>query len=877
MRKRALLIAEKPDLMRKIKAVYDKYGHEDHITFKHFVGHIVKLKEPGEYKKEWEEWNLEQLPMIPDKFEYVADKSKLDIYRDLKKEVETGGYDYIINGCDGGREGQAIYRNFIENCKIDIPHKRLWLNDLTEKKIKDGLDNLIDENEPWLMNMTKASQLRGYFDWGVGMNFTRAASLVGGEKVNLGRVMTPTLKMVVDRELEIKNFIPKDFWEVECNFGKYKGLYIYKNEEGEESTQIWDKEKANKILNSLDSTGVIESILDEKVVKNPPELYSLVNLQNEANKVYGYTMSETLEIAQGLYEKQYISYPRTDSAHVTTSVAREFEDLLNVVANIPELTLDVQKVLSKKDKMEAVMKKKKYVDDAKVSDHYAIIVTTTIPKLESLTEKEKNLYTLVAKRFLSIFMDPMTSTKTTIITKVGDKKFKTTGKMLIDLGYMSLYNYDFESDVISGIREQDVLKIVENNLLTKKTTPPTRLDDAKLNNLMENAGRLLENEELKEVIKTAKGIGTPATRAQIVEKLIDLKMIERKKKSFYATNYGLNIIEQLSDFDITSVELTAKWEQKLAKIEACEYDPDLFYQEMVEYIASTTKDLKQKDINFISSKKILGNCPKCGGQVVEGKKYYLCSNYKKEGVDCTFAIGKVMWGSRISSTEVIKLLKGKETKEFDFKVEKDGVTKKWKSALFYDKSSNRIVFPEKKRVEICKCPKCDGQVIEGKEYYLCEKYKKGCELILPKKYLKASLSKTDIINLLSGKETKEKNLEINKNGEIRKWTSKLKYDVKENKFIFPKNEKKVIAKCSKCSKNIIEGKEYYLCEGYRGSCEVIIPKIYSDGNITAKDVVDLMSGKETRDIQFTWKSGKTGSAKLKYDNKLEFVFNNYKK
>lgn len=877
MKKRALLIAEKPDLMRKIKAVYDKYGHEDHITFKHFVGHIVRLKEPGEYKQDWKEWNIEQLPMIPEKFEYVPDKSKLDVYKDIKKEIETGEYDYLINGCDSGREGQAIYWNCIQGLNKNIPTKRLWLNDLTEKKIKEGLDNLIDETEPWLENMTKASQLRGYFDWGVGMNFTRCVSLVGGQKVNLGRVMTPTLKMVVDRELEIKNFVPKDFWEVECNFGKYKGLYVYENSDGEETTQIWDKDKGSSIVNSLDSVGLIESIVDEKVVKNPPELYSLANLQNEANKVYGYTMSETLEIAQGLYEKQYISYPRTDSAHVTSAVSKEFEGLLNVVKNIPELALDVQKVLNTTGRVEEVSKKKKYVDDSKVSDHYAIIVTDVVPNLENLSEKEKNVYILVAKRFLSIFMNPMTSSKTTIITRVGDKKFKTVGKMLIDLGYRALYNYKFESDVISGIKEGDRLNIVESNLISKKTTAPARLVDATLNNLMENAGRLLKDEELKEVIKTAKGIGTPATRAQIVEKLVQLKMIERRKKSFYATDYGINIIEQLSEFDITSVELTAKWEQKLSKIEACEYNADVFYKEMVEYIERTTKEIKEKDISFTSSKKVLGDCPNCTGQVIEGKKYYVCSNYKKEGIECNFAVGKVMWGSKISSSEVIKLLKGKETKEFNFKIEKDGVTKQWKSALFYDKTNKKLAFPVKERASVCSCPVCGGDVIEGKDYYLCEKYKNGCELILPKKYLKASLSKSDIVNLLSGKETKEKTLEINKNGEVRKWKGKLRFDVKGNKFVFPKSEKKIIAECPKCSKKIIEGKGYYLCEGYKDTCEVIIPKIYSNGIITAKDVADMMSGKETRDIQFKWKSGKTGTAKLKYTNKLEFVFNNYKK
>lgn len=871
--KKALLIAEKPDMMLKIKAVYDKYGYKDKIVFKSFVGHVVALREPHEYKESWAKWDLNELPMIPEKFKYKPDKSKLKVYKELKEEIDKGNYDYIINSCDSGREGSHIFWAAI-TCMggVSVPVKRLWLNDLTDKKIKEALENLRDEEEDWLKNLRSASQLRGYFDWGIGMNFTRAITLVANQKINVGRVMTPTLKMIVDRENSIKNFTPKDFWEIESDFGKYKGVYFYKLEDGKDTTQIFNKEEVENIKGLLGGKAVIETVTEERVEKKPPKLHSLDGLQKECNKLFGYTMSETLEIAQSLYEKQYISYPRTDSEYLTKSIALEFENILNVIGNVKDLSNEVDKILNNPSRIEEVSKNKRYVNDSKVSDHYAIIVTDSVPNLNNLTDKEKNVYITIAKRVLSIFMNPMATNKTTIITDNNGKKFKTVGNVLVDLGYQALYKSDFKDAIIPKVEEGEMLEVHGIEILAKKTSPPQRLDDGSLNDLMKWSGKLVEDKELKDVMNKAQGIGTPATRAGIVEKLVTLKMIERKGKSFYATDYGMSIIEQLEGQDISSVELTAKWEQKLSQIEVGEYSADAFYEEMVKYISETTENMKNMKVTIKSSKKIIGTCPNCGKDVIEGSKYYVCSGYSKEGNGCNLVIGKVMWGAKIPASEVKKLLEGKVTKEFQFKMEKDGVKKEWKTSLIYDNENKKLSFPKRENVKISDCPVCGGSIVEGKDYYLCSNYKKTCEVILPKKYLGASFSKQEIVSLLSGGESKEKSFKMEKDGQVKKWSSKVYYDLKERRIMFPKFEKKEVCKCSKCGGSIIMGKDYYLCSNYKKTCEVIIPKTYSGATITETEVVSLLEGRTLEEKKFKWKSGKEGNARLKYTGKLEFVF-----
>lgn len=780
---KALLIAEKPDLMRKVKAVYEKNGHPDTIHFKSFVGHIMTLAQPQDYDASWEKWNLADLPIFPDKFQYKPTKNKMDIYKDLKETIRKGNYDYIINCCDPGREGQHIFFSFYDTIGCQLPVKRMWHRDLTEKEIDRALKELRDETELSLQNMTKASKLRAYFDWLIGMNFTRTYSLLSNKKSNLGRVMTPTLKIIVDRELEIQRFKPTPYWEIEADFTSYKGIYI--NMDEEQKTMIKKKETAEEIIKQLQTKGIVREVWKKQDIKYAPELYSLSTLQNEANKTYGYTMKETLAIAQELYQKRFISYPRTDSAHVTTAIGKEFKNLLKPLATIKPYTSYIQKIVNDTSLLEKVSKNKKYVNDKKVSDHYAVIPTEVVPNVDNLSESERNVYLLIIKRFISIFLPPMVSDKTTIFTENNGHLFQTNGSVLQSLGYMELYPYQANDTMLPNVKKGDEVLFRQAELIEKQTKAPTRFTDQTLNIAMEHAGRFVEEEELKQVLKETKGIGTPATRGNIVEKLVDLKMMERRKKSFYATEYGISIITSLGDHSISSPELTAEWEDKLKKMENNQYQVNVFYQEMLSYIKEGINQLKSSPIKrqtSSSTKKEIGICPSCGGKVIEGKNYYMCESYKNT---CEFILPKEINGTKIPLREIKKIIEKKETKVFSF-TWKSG--KKGEAKLRLN-AENKVefVFPERQSNEkatnnvVGVCPHCGSKVKSGKNYYLCENYRNPCNFLIKKEIKGATISETNIKKLLKGEVIGPLTFEWK---EGKKGEAKIKYENHKLSFIF---------------------------------------------------------------------------------------------
>lgn len=691
---RALLIAEKPSLMRDIQAVYNKHGHADKIDFKTFAGHTMGLSPPHVYTEEWKKWRLDTLPMIPETFQYEPTKDKYAMYKDIKETIKVGGYDYIINACDPGREGQHIFFSFYDSLGVHLPVKRMWHRDLTEGELKRALDHLRDETEDELMQMTIASKYRAYFDWLIGLSGTRAVSIKANKKINIGRVMTPTLKLIVDRENEISNFKPQDFYEVELDFNGYKGVYQPQGED--ESGRFFNKKEAETFLGKLEDKGDVVSVEKKLEKKHAPALHSLQELSNEANRVYGYTMSETLKLAQQLYEKKYLSYPRTDSRHLTSAIAKDFNKSLQAITVLPELTATAQTVMGQAKLLSDVAKNKKYVNDKKVTDHYAIIPTGVKPVWAKLSKPEQNIFTLVAKRFLAIFMPPMQVKKTKITTAVSDgqqpQPFVSNGNILVDLGYMSLYPYNKNNTELPNVTKGETREVITKDLLAKKTTAPSRYTDETLGKAMEHAGRFVEDEDLASVLKDTKGLGTPATRGNIVEKLVKLEMVERKKKAFYATDFGLTIIEMLKDKDITLPELTGTWEQRLSQIESGDYAPDQFYQEMIAYVQAMIEDLKQTPIKQLGeppqqkARPTIGKCPQCGKKVVETKNYYLCEGYKES---CNFIVGKEILGTKIPKTEVKKILKGEKTKPLTF-TWKSG--KKGEASLQYDEEKKNVGF-----------------------------------------------------------------------------------------------------------------------------------------------------------------------------------------
>lgn len=691
---KGLLIAEKPSLMQSIKSVYDRMGaYPDQLDFTCFAGHTMSLILPSEYKDhpEWTKRSLTVLPMIPKKFEYKVTPDKQKMYDGIVSKLKAGHYDFVVNACDPGREGQLIFFSFYNSLKTNLPVKRIWHNDTTDAEIERALRNLLDERSTRLTNLTQASFLRAYFDWLIGMNFSSGLSLAAHSNIAVGRVMTPTLKIIVDRDLEIKNFKPEKYLTLDAQFNDYAGTLF--SGSTDQPQKFSNKKDLETFVNVLGKAGTVGEVVKKTEKRKAPSLFSLQGLQAEANKLFGYKMTETLNLVQKLYERKLLSYPRTDSQHITAAMSKEFPALLKPLLAVKSINKEVATVLADKTAQARVAKDKSYVDDAKVSDHYAITPTKLTPDFSVLTKDEVNIYELVAKRFLAIFMDPMVIDKTKIITLVdGKHRFGTTGNIIVDKGFMALYKFSSKDVVLPNVKKGDTRTITKIVPSEKVTTPPAHFTDGTLGTAMENAGRFSTNPKFAKVLKEAKGIGTPATRGNIIDKLAKKDMIDYRKKNIVATDYGIELIQGLNNHDVTSVDLTALWEQRLEQVEDGKISANDYYKLMLGYIQKRCIDFQTLKISLSSSSgsyswasPSIGKCPKCGAPVIDGKKYYLCSKYKNP---CDFIVGKTQFGAKIGKTEIKKLLDGKETKELNFKFVSG---KTGKGTLKYDKTQSKLV------------------------------------------------------------------------------------------------------------------------------------------------------------------------------------------
>lgn len=690
---KALLVAEKPDVMKVIKEVYEKRGFKDQIVFKAFRGHVMGLVDADKYDPALKKWTLETLPIIPESFKYRA--TLPEIVNELNKTIKEGKFDYIINACDADREGAGIFQLYYMGNNIKIPVKRFWCNVLTPDKIYEALNNMEDATISKHVNLAQASVLRGEADWEVGINATRAFSLITGTTVPIGRVMTPTLRIIVERELELQKFVPKTFWEIEADFDKYKGRYIAKEDE---ENRFFDVEAAKQIINRLGKTGKIISLKKKKESQNPPTLHSLQMLQNEAGKTYGYTLDHTLEIAQKLYEKGILSYPRTDTGFISKEVASTIDKNLQVALLFEDLKEPTGKILKNTKLLQDFVNNKKYVDGSKVGGHDAIRTTGEKVKLEELTLDESNILYLVCKRLVAIFLGPLVTNKTEIITETNGYLFKTNGSVVEDLGYQILYNYQGKDNVLPQLEEGEINSLKGCELMEKKTTPPKRYTVATIGDVMEKAGKFIDDKALSETLK-GKGLGTPATRGGIIKKLTTLKMIKLEGKEYKPTAFGIAICKALGDLELTLPELTATWEDKLLKVEDGSYNADSFRKEMREYTKKVTSQLlelqlqledKEAICNNTSNKKgensnkaSLGKCPLCENDVVEKNSVYGCSK-------CNFMIGKTILDCKINKTDIKALLGKKTTKEKTFTWKKTG--KKGQAKLKLNFSTGKVEF-----------------------------------------------------------------------------------------------------------------------------------------------------------------------------------------
>lgn len=658
-----LVIAEKPSVARDIAnilgATQKRNGYLEgngyQVTW--CIGHLVQLADPERYHEQYKRWNLNTLPILPEHFQYEivpATKSQFLIVQQL-----IGKSEEIICATDAGREGQLIFEYVLqlsnppENCSI----KRLWISSMTDEAIREGFASLKDNAQ--YQRLYQSARCRSEADWLVGINFTRLFTLRYGTKLTVGRVQTPTLALIVERQQAIEQFHAEPYYQLQGIFGTLRAMWSRGA-----INRLEQKEQAEKMQKELTGqNGTVTKLDTSRKQEDRPLLFDLTELQREANRRFGYTAQETLSIAQSLYEKhKLITYPRTDSRYLTTDMKPMIPQLLKKIASVyPESVPFIQKIASKKLPLD-----KRIINDSKVSDHHAIIVTNHIHQYQpqKLTSRENNVLKLVMIRMIVALSDKKVydETKLEITMDNGKDVFKATGRIIVDEGWTLVEqtltgrvdpqraaqpeeNKEEKEDdqqIFTDVTLHQKVHLDKINLIEKKTTPPKPYTEATLLTAMEKASREIDDKDLKESMK-GKGLGTPATRAGIIEKLIAVGYVERKKKNLYPTQQGVMFIQLVPD-SIRQVEMTAQWELQLQEICDGKGNPERFLQEIRQYVLQIITENNTNDtVQAVSRKgtlrRVVGKCPKCGNNVIESDKSFYCDGFRMEH-KCNFSLWK---------------------------------------------------------------------------------------------------------------------------------------------------------------------------------------------------------------------------------------------
>jgi DNA topoisomerase-3 len=670
---KTLVIAEKPsvgrDLAGALPATYKQSKDKTHLVGDEYVitwavGHLVGLAAPEEYDERLKKWRFADLPIVPPKFKLVPndDKAKKQLNA-VHKLMKSDEIDLIVNACDAGREGELIFAYLYETSGVKKPVKRLWLNSMTKKAIQDAFAHLREGEEMHLLE--EAARSRSEADWLVGMNATRAASIrlraAFDGAVSLGRVQTPTLALVVRRELEIRAFTPEPYWLVEASFEAtgeriYSGRYL--------GGKRIPEEQATKIVEETRGRSGLTTKLEKKEERERPELlYDLTSLQRNANVLFGFSARRTLGAAQKLYEEhKAITYPRTSSRFLTSDMIGEIKPTANMVGRNSKYS-EAAAYVTRLDKLPLG----RVVNDARVEDHHAIIPTKSEHDLSKMGPDESRIYDLVAKRFLAAFHPEAVFERTRVESTVEEHVFRTSGRVLLEAGWKSVYGQEAngkEREEDSGgdqllpiLREGEQVETRSVESLRKETQPPRRFSEASLLGAMETAGKDIEDADVREAMENS-GIGTPATRASIIERLIQVGYIEREGRALHATEKGVQVISLLGEHPLTSPQLTGDWERRLALIEQGEDTRPAFMSDIEKFTAETVAELdKLKGVKI--ERANLGPCPICGRDVIENRKGYSC--WSKDDPGCGFVIWKKKANKILPASVVKELMETRKT------------------------------------------------------------------------------------------------------------------------------------------------------------------------------------------------------------------------
>ncbi len=779
---KSLIIAEKPSVANDIARAlggftkHDEYFESDEFVLSSAVGHLVEIAAPEQYEVKRGKWSFANLPVIPPHFDvHPIEKSEARL-KVLARLIKRKDVSSLINACDAGREGELIFRLIAQYTKAKQPIRRLWLQSMTQNAIREGFAALRSDEQ--MLPLADAARCRSEADWLVGINGTRAMTAFNSKDggfflTTVGRVQTPTLSIVVEREEKIRRFVSRDYWEVHADFiaaaGTYQGRWFdagFKRDETDperRDLRLWSQAAADSVVAA--TRGKHGRVTEEAKPSTSmaPGLFDLTSLQREANGRFGFSAKNTLGIAQALYERhKVLTYPRTDSRHLPEDYLATVKETVALLGEAPTYKAAAGQIR----KNGWIKPNKRIFDNSKISDHFAIIPTLQAPK--NLSEPEAKLYDLVVKRFLAVFFPPAEYLVTTRITEVAGHHFRTEGKVLTQPGWLSVYGKQLQDDdatlVPVSAGEQPLVDRVEAVALVTK--PPARYNEATLLSAMEGAGKLVEDDDLREAM-AGRGLGTPATRAAIIEGLLSEKYLVREGRELIPTAKASQLMTLLRGLDVTELtapELTGDWEYKLAQMERGHMSRDEFMREIAQMTQRIVKHAKEYESDTVPGDyaTLQVPCPNCGGVIKENYRRFACEN-------CSFSISKIPGGRQFEISEVEQLIREREIGPLQgfrskmgrpfaaiLKIVEDKDNDNFKLEFDFgqqrdeDGSSEPPDFTGQEMLGAC--PKCSGAIYELGMSYVCENSfgpNKHCDFRASKVILQQELSVEQMKKLLA--------------------------------------------------------------------------------------------------------------------------------
>jgi DNA topoisomerase III len=851
---KSLIIAEKPsvaqDIVRALTTVSGKFDkHDDHFENERYVvtsavGHLVEITAPEAFDVKRGKWSFANLPVVPPHFDLAPiDKAKSRLTA-VVRQVKRKDVSELINACDAGREGELIFRLIVQyaggaKAAVNKPVKRLWLQSMTPQAIRDGFGAL--RSDAQMLGLADAARSRSEADWLVGINGTRAMTAFNSRDggfflTTVGRVQTPTLSIVVEREEKIRKHVSRPYWELKATFaaaaGDYEGKWVdpaWKKGEDPDARadRLWDEARAKLIAAACEGRPATVTEESKPSTQSAPALYDLTTLQREANSRFGFSAKTTLSIAQALYEKhKVLTYPRTDSRHLPEDYVAVVKQTMGMLADedlpgpLRSLSMHARKAVNDG----YVKPSKKIFDNAKVSDHFAIIPTLQAPR--SLTEIEAKLYDLVVKRFLAVFYPPaeflVTTRRSTVAAGTEQHVFQTNGKVLKEAGWLAVYGRDEQGEDANlvPVTADEKVKTSSVDVVALKTRPPARYTEATLLSAMEGAGKLIDDDELREAM-AEKGLGTPATRAAIIEGLINEKYMVRDGRDLVPTAKSFQLMTLLRGLgveDLTKPELTGNWEHQLAEMEHGRLKREAFMAEIAHMAERIVAKAKEYDRDTIPGDyaTLSTPCPNCGGVVKENYRRFACTGKDGASDGCGFSISKIPGGRAFETHEAEAFLRDKRIGPLEgfrskagwpftaeLQLVRDEDIGNWKLEFDFgddgkagDGDGEPVDFSG--QASLGSCPKCKGHVHEHGSNYVCE-HSVGahvtCDFKTGKIILQQPVSPEQVGKLLAtGKTDLLENFVSNKTR--RKFKAYLAYDAKEGKvgFEFEPRPAKVPAK-----------------------------------------------------------------------------------